>query len=1536
MNIYDLQDNILLSPTITQDSVHEEELMKSNFVRLSWRDAVKIKLPVGAYIIFDGLKYSLFDAYEPDAQDGYFRYEPSFQHPLMILGRTALPYHTTDANKNPIIEYDWTIVDKPGNILAYICDCINDALNIDKKNDVGWGYEIVSPVDAITATCSFSSIDILSGLSEVCNKFSTPNGTAEYLIDWKERKIYFGVNITLGKQVRLQVGNNIQLPSVSSSKEQYYNRFVIKGSTRNIHRKSVDGKENVSTGARLTLNPEKYPNGYIDRVKTGEPVFTKVIIHDDIYPKLDLYVYDVRERVLDLLDSKNKKIPDGTNEHGEKIYKKYSIWYIRLAYPVYGLDGKTILRWEDFKAPKGIVLDGHALKAAFVANEKGSHSALAGREFQMRYHETGETLHPNSGTGDTGVIIKKGDYEILFVQEGDAGLVIPTTSKQGLIPFGDKTPSLMGDKVVLFNIAMSDEYIISAQRELESAGLKDIDALYKDKNNYSFKSNPVVFEDSNPNLTLCRSVIYDDGNGYELPTRVTRLITRLDYPFEQEISVGNGLLKGNNQTIKEDIKNANENINILNRLNSAVSAKAEAYSRALREIIESFANSFADLNSKIKTKLSRKEDDSAEGVITFLKGLKFGKNNRGIDKDGLAKLDAIHIGEYVEGVSGAALKEINGQTYLEVDRAYFRQKAVFESLEVMKTEYSYGNRIVGKGGVKITRVEEQPNAYRCYFLHEQDGLKIENPFVLNDQAIVKEANIKTGTTEHAANHFLWRAVVAVGENYVDLSKTVCASGSDKPLPGDALCQLGYRGTDKPDRQCAIMERTVGEDVPAYVMLQGINDFTLEGKDILSYGWDATKKRAYMKNYGETYVGSRDRKQFIEYTPENGLRVNAKEVNVEVKGQPTSVGQTMSEIATKTDEISLTVKNRKFGGVNLLKGTAFEKLPQKNAVRLSLGNDPAVCHSKRNYIKASASGFSSSSSTGIFLYASQVEKNTEYTYSVWVRVDDLSALDAGLYFEVFATKGADGTRVADIVGKFLVPSDDGKWVRVVNTFTTPNIDFDALEVTAIVIKNGTAYFSEPQLEVGNVPTDWSENPDDVKNQIEEAGLKIKQGLIELNGKSVFKNGNAPAVPLFDENGKVNPKLSTAQYLMNVLRSMETMIDGGLVIAGLMAAKDGEQVTAYLNGLRQKTHALAAGVKNFGTENETTVSHINFDGSAKFGNLGISADGKVNIIDAAGKPRINITPDELPSDDELLKTADEDKTYNLPEIHWVPNNDDNWTTPQVSQTFNISNDNSAVTLKILLRIGSTLIRDFTDGEAHNAACVLKLKNLTKNYETYVDFYGGVLVLVENNQIVFPLESSYIFGRSIIETIRISKSLILGKGNWQLVVEPRSGLNVFAKQLSMSNISVDVSFKSGRQNFSLAHNGFASVNSNHQAAYIRDGKLHAFGEMNIPGILLAGTVSSGGTLSNAWGEYAERTGLTYNDAGGVRVIRLTFYKPLPCGSNYVVSVVPNEDGAVYGCMAVVRRKTEKYCEFRIVNDSGGEVGGVGLDFIVVGRNK
>ena len=229
MEIYGLNGNLLLNPPTTQDAVHVEELMMSDYVRLSWNDTSKVKLPVGAYVVFDGVKYSLLDEYTPQSvSECSFKYEPEFQHPYMALGRMPLPYYGKDANNQEVVDYDWNITDKPANILAYICACINKALGIEPRSDVGWGFVLTSPLDVVTATCSFNSVDILSGLAEICNKFSTDSGIAEYVIDWENRVIRFGVNISVGSGISLKVGENICPASVNGSKEKYYNRFVVK------------------------------------------------------------------------------------------------------------------------------------------------------------------------------------------------------------------------------------------------------------------------------------------------------------------------------------------------------------------------------------------------------------------------------------------------------------------------------------------------------------------------------------------------------------------------------------------------------------------------------------------------------------------------------------------------------------------------------------------------------------------------------------------------------------------------------------------------------------------------------------------------------------------------------------------------------------------------------------------------------------------------------------------------------------------------------------------------------------------------------------------------------------------------------------------------------------------------------------------------------------------------------------------------------------------------------------------------------------
>ena len=84
--------------------------------------------------------------------------------------------------------------------------------------------------------------------------------------------------------------------------------------------------------------------------------------------------------------------------------------------------------------------------------------------------------------------------------------------------------------------------------------------------------------------------------------------------------------------------------------------------------------------------LSKITPDTAQERITFQKGIQFGDEKTIIDEHGIASLAIVLstfgyvVGDYAEGTSGAILADKDGHTYLEVDRAYFRQKAVFENL----------------------------------------------------------------------------------------------------------------------------------------------------------------------------------------------------------------------------------------------------------------------------------------------------------------------------------------------------------------------------------------------------------------------------------------------------------------------------------------------------------------------------------------------------------------------------------------------------------------------------------------------------------------------------------------------------------------------------------------------------------------------------------------------------------------------------------------------------------------------------------------
>lgn len=912
MVIYDIHNSKILDATLTEGAEHEQELGRSDLVRLSWQSDVKLTLPAGAYIIpfEDGLKYRLLNAYTPTEDDKGFKYTPEFQHPLMWLSRVPFLYDTTDADKNPIKQQEWSFEGLTTNALEYACKAINEALNITTEIEK-FTFTLCGNVDS-SVSFSVSSNDILSVLSSIAQ--GCKNNACEWHLSWKHKALYFGqISINLGEDVpTLKVHKNIQKASVSDSKEPYYNCFYPQGSTKNMSTKALVGTGNVATLARLGLDKSVYPDGYIyvdpeGNVITkevfeasGEIKQTLALSFDDVYPHIDLYVYNVRKHVRYLKNSQTNTIE--LDSRGNK--KTYTIWYMRLAFPSTSkITGKTIVNithdkdesgnivthyWYDYEIDRTKqVLQGYTLKGIFKVNTHaidGQYDALTqglvgqpnGQDgFELHYHEVNNPIAAKPNEGDSGVDILKGDYEILKYQSGDT--IIPTNESEGLYPRGNALPDLTCNMVVLFNIVMGDQETKLAQEELAARTIKEIKRRAQDNNNYSFSSNAVAFVSHNPNLYIGQKVTFDDGFGYQLKTRVLRLVTKLDYPIIQEITVGNQAVKGTISQLKEDVNNILSGNFSGGGLNSTQTS----------ELIKNY----------VDPRFLRKNiPDTAQEVITFLKGIAVG-NGYGITELGdlfarFIKANSVKSDDFrsglLDGAGFGVYKDEYGKSIAEVDKLNVRQKATFSELEYRRLAFTTGDVgftsasahisdviPVGANGVPVVKstiyfqsankqvlvnnallsYSTAPNgktitAYRCYFLADDGDKRISNDWRIGDQAMCKTSNLVSRTAGGSANRYYWRLVVNKGTetingklyHFVDLSDvrgtleltidgkqytcvgyaTSIEINNDIPKAEDDIIQLGSQ-TDTNRQYAHIIYVSEGKRVD----YAGINNYDLD-------------------------------------------------------------------------------------------------------------------------------------------------------------------------------------------------------------------------------------------------------------------------------------------------------------------------------------------------------------------------------------------------------------------------------------------------------------------------------------------------------------------------------------------------------------------------------------------------------------------------------------------------------------------------------------------------------------------------------------
>ena len=844
MIIYDIHNNKILDAILTEGAEHEQELGRSDLVRLSWQSDVKLTLPAGSYIIpfEDGLKYRLLNAYTPTEDDKGFKYTPEFQHPLMWLSRVPFLYDTTDADKNPIKQQEWSFDGLTTSALEYACKAINKALGITDKAQQ-FTYTLCGNVDA-SVSFSVSANDILSVLSSIAQ--GCKNNACEWHLSWEHKALYFGqISINLGEEVpTLKVHDNIQHASVNESKDNYYNCFYPQGSTKNMYTKALVGTGNVATLARLGLNKSDYPDGCIYIDPDGNVITkatfdsskaikqTLALSFDDIYPHIDLYAYNIRKRVRYLKRNGTNEIEKDSK--GNK--KTYTIWYMRLAFPsTTQIAGKTIVNfthdkdesgniithyWYDYELDKAKqVLQGYTLKGIFKVNTHavdGQYDALTqglvgqpnGQEgFELHYHEDNSNISPIAADGDSGVSVLKGDYEIIKYQSGDT--IIPTNENEGLYPRGNNKPDFTCNIVVLFNIVMGEHETKLAQSELAERTIKEIKRRAQDNNNYSFASNAVAFEKNNPHLYIGQKVTFDDGFGYQLKTRVLRLVTKLDYPIIQEITVGNQAVKGTISQLKEDVNN------ILSGNFSGAGLNSEQISTLVRNYTD-------------RRFLHKDTSDTAQAVITFLKGLNIGTDHS-INELGEAVLKAITSKNFnTSEQSGFGITQrADGKYQLSITDLIVWGKAIFNELELRRLSYVGGNFVFSACGSKIKRVVDNGTTWRCYFYQDDGTTATTNLWGVDDMARCQTFNVRSGVYTGVSNRNYWRKVMAKGVDYIDLSKTDCEQGSDAPMVDDTLVQFGNK--TKPERQGLIMLRATGE--PAIIIYSGINDYTLEGKAV---------------------------------------------------------------------------------------------------------------------------------------------------------------------------------------------------------------------------------------------------------------------------------------------------------------------------------------------------------------------------------------------------------------------------------------------------------------------------------------------------------------------------------------------------------------------------------------------------------------------------------------------------------------------------------------------------------------------------------
>lgn len=819
--------------------------------------------------------------------------------------------------------------------------------------------------------------------------------------------IYFG-KLEFGTPEVFKRGDVVtSIPAKKGDDANYGTRFFVFGSTRNLTADYGQAPQGGTTN-HVSEVRLRLPNGQ-EYIDARENLKPADVVEQVAYFE-DIYPKNT-DTVTSVDRSQDRQTGNGTKYKARIIYAKDA--------PFVPTD----------------LIEGETLQAVITSGP------LSGRTFDIQLGS--EFQDPDAWDPEQNPFDRK--FEIVADIE-DAG-----DGEELIIP-NDSLDIDVGDTFVLTGVKLPDERIKEAEQELLKAGKAWAVKNSSDTDVYDCPTNPVYCQRHDKNYDPGQKVLLQDprfgASGRQ--SRIQGFEKKLYNEYIATYTVGDNTSYSRLAAIEKDIEESAyaERIGVVNgvgiylirsKYDTTLPTDYNAYSALATETLF----------------LNKRKGGTVLGSTTFDKDITIGGSV--VSKD-------FRQGDF-SGSGFGAYRDRNGNAVLEADILKIRKEAIFNEAVINQVTFRVGATVFSNGGCEITRVEELETAFRCYY-DNKEGRRYSG-LTTGDQVRCQRYD----PTQHAIIKYYWRLVTAVGEDYVELSKSD-ADGSASPEAGDEIAQFGNR-SDITRQSAIVINPLDGGSVEVYAH---IDAYSLSEKNYVGMGVNPQTGEAYMYAYGDMFFGDRDladpNASWITYQKKEGEERRRLRIKADVTFGADSSGlgnlsefkaqqQQIDDARKEAEEAKKEVAGIQIGGENLLDDS--KSLTTKNWSKIVAN----VYYEK--YQGYQCAVIRNSENGGVRCNQT-FEAGMNVVSSVWVFSEQACNIGVGI-------EGYGNYKYS------LSDNEVGKWVRVVLQQRTTDNKF-----VCYLLNGQTSYvvaFRMAQMEEGNKATAWSPSIADQEEAIDAA-------------------------------------------------------------------------------------------------------------------------------------------------------------------------------------------------------------------------------------------------------------------------------------------------------------------------------------------------------------------------------------------------------------------------------------------------------------------